>query len=495
MSPARLLAPLLCLVVTACGTTVPMSQQQQVGGPGAASTTGGLDGLTGTTGSTPGGTTGGALGGTSGSTGLSGTTSGSGGTATGGTTGAVGSSGSSSGTSGGAVANKDRTPIRVGFEIIKGGNAAVSAAFGTPVNFGDGKLEVNAIVRDLNKRGGIGGRPIVPVFGELNVAEGDAGRDTACRQMTEDGKVSFILTVVNVSQAFVACAAKHGVPVVNASFGSGDEDLYKQYGDFLFSPSLININRELRLVLDSLKETKRISPAVKTGVLIDGTDPQFPRVYNRTVKPILDRWGVPHVPYTVASEADVSSAILRFQQEGVKLVVFIAPSGILEVLFMNAAEQQLYRPAYGVGDSVDPWFVADAAPENQVKGMSGAGSLPLSNVATPQYPTTPREKKCLDLIRQAGENNAERHSSITATVYCEVVYAFAAVGQRVSGKLTAAAFRAAYPTVGTSYAPVTTFAIDFANGRHDNAGAYRLLAYSTACSCMVYTSGVRPLPR
>lgn len=494
MRRAPLLLPFLLIVVTACGTTVPLTEQVQAGGGTGGVTAGGLNAGTSGTGGGLGGSTGTAVGGGTGGTG--GTTGGPGGTGAGGTSGgSTGIGGTTGGTTGGAVANKDRTPIRVGFEIIKGGNAFVGAAFGTPVNFGDGKLEVNAIVKDLNARGGVGGRPIVPVFGEWNVADGDAGRDADCRQMTEDGKASFILTVVNMSQAYVACAAKRGVPVVNASFGAGDEGLYAQYGRFLFSPSLMNVNRELRLVLESLRETKRISPSVKTGILIDGTDPQYDRVYNKTVKPILTQWGIPYVTYSVASEADVSSAVLRFSQDNVKLVVPIAPSGIIQVLFMQAAEQQGYRPGYGMGDSSSTWFVSSAAPAEQVKGISGAGALPLANVDTAQYPTTPREKACLDLIRKAGENNAERHSSITATVYCEAIYAFAAVGSRVSGPLTPDAFRAAYPTVGGGYAPVVTFATDFGNGRHDNASAYRLMSYVSSCACLRYTSGVRPVPR
>lgn len=495
MSRARLLAPLLCLVVTACGTTVPLTQQQQLGGPGAAATTGGLDGRPGTTGSTPGGTTGSALGGTSGSSGGLGSTGGSGGTTSGGSTGAVGSTGSTGGTSGGVVANKDRTPIRVGFEIIKGGNAFIGAAFGTPVNFGDGKIEVNAIVKDVNARGGLGGRPIVPVFGEWNVAEGDPGREAACQEMIQDGKVTFIITVVNIAQGFVACAAKAGVPVINASISAGDQGLYEQYRGFLFSPSLMNLNRELRLVLDTLKSGGKISPSLRVGVLVDGTDPQYDRVLKQTVEPMLKGWSVPYSTYAVASEADVNGAILRFTQDDVKVVVFIAPSGIIEILFMQAAEQQAYRPMYGMGDSTSTWFFSNTAPENQVEKITGVGSLPLANVDTAQYATTPREKRCLDVIRKGGENNAERHSSITATVYCEGIYAFAAVGSRVSGKLTAGTWRAAYPSIGTSYLPLVTFASDFANGRTDNAAAYRTLAYQQGCGCIAYTSQVKALTR
>jgi hypothetical protein len=68
------------------------------------------------------------------------------------------------------------------------------------------------------------------------------------------------------------------------------------------------------------------------------------------------------------------------------------------------------------------------------------------------------------------------------------------VGALAVGPLTADSFAAAYPKVGRSYLPVTTFQIDFASGRHDNAAQYRTLAYAASCTCITYTSGLKPIP-
>ena len=175
--------------------------------------------------------------------------------------------------------------------------------------------------------------------------------------------------------------------------------------------------------------------------------------------------------------------------------MFIAPNGSIASLFMQDAENQQYRPTYGMGDSTSAWFAAKAAPAAQVKGFQGVGSLPLSNVEVSQYPTTPRERACLSLIAKQGETNADRHSSITATVYCEATWAWAAVARLVNGPITPAAWRAAYPRVGTTYQPVTTFATDFGNGQHGNTTEYRDFAWSTTCSCITYFGPLRPVPR
>ena len=489
--PARLL---LVLLLAACGTTVPASQQSLgTGGSGlapGAATTGGDGTAVGGTGAATGalggaGTTGGSSSGGTG--GLAGGASGS--------TGAGSTSGTGSVTTTSPLATGDHTPVIVGFEVIQGGNQFIASGFGTPVNFGDGHKEINAIVKDLNAHGGINGHPITPVFADWDAASGDQGRQTDCTTLIEDGHAQFVVTVININSAFLACVAKRGVPLVNASLGAGDTELYKTYRGNFFSPSLISLNRESELLLRRLTERGVLVRGKKVGVVIDGTDPQYTRVFKTTEEPTLKALGLPYDSYTVNAVADVNSAVLRFKADLIEDVVFIAPNGIIATLFMQSAENQNYRPSYGLGDSTSAWFVAKAAPAPQVKGFQGIGSIPMSNVEVSQYRTTPREKACLDLIAKEGEKNADRHTSITATVYCEGIYSWAAVARQVQGRLTAQAWRDAYPRVGTRYQPVTTFGIDFGNGQDGNALSYRDLAWSAACSCVTYQGPLRPMPR
>lgn len=384
-------------------------------------------------------------------------------------------------------------PIRVGFETIQGGNAFIAQGLGTPVNFGDGHEEVTGVVNDINKHGGVNGRKIQPFFGDWNASSGDSGREADCTKMTEDDKVSFIITVVNISAAYVACGARHNVPIINASLGAGDNYLYKEYPLYFYSPSLLSLNTEEALVLKSGRVSGRVTPAKKVGVVIDQTsgDPQYNRVLSTTVEPTLKAWGIPYETYGVATQADVNGAVLHFRTDGVKTVMFIAPSGIIEILFMEAAENQGYRPDYILGDSAASWFVGQAAPQAQVQHITGAGSLPMSNVPASQYPTTPQEKHCLDVIRAAGETNQNRQSSITATVYCQATYEFAAIASQVNGALTPANFYAAYPRA--TLTPISTFAINVTNAQHTAASQYRTLGYTPRCQCISYTSGLQPV--
>ena len=481
---------LLVVLLAACGTTVPVSTQQAIGsgqsGLAPSAGTAGADG------SAPVGSASSAAGAVGGTGALAPSGSSLSAGAPGGAGGATGA-GSSNATS--AVSAGDHTPVVVGFEVIQGGNQFIASGFGTPVNFGDGRKEITAIVKDLNAHGGVNGHPITPVFADWNAASGDQGRQTDCATLTDDGHAQFVVTVININSALLACVAKHGIPLVNASLGAGDDYLYKAYRGNFFSPAMMSLNRESALLLRRLTERHVLVPGHKVGVVIDGTDPQYARVFTQTEEPTLKALGLPYDSYTVNAEADVSSAVLRFKTDGIQQVVFIAPNGIIATLFMQNAEQQDYRPTYGMGDSTAAWFAAKAAPPAQVKGFQGIGSLPLSNVEVSQYPTTPREKACLGLIAKEGESNTDRHTSITATVYCEGIYAWAAAARLINGRITAAAWRDAYPRVGTNYAPVTTFGIDFGNGQNGNVLQYRDLAWSNSCSCVTYQGPLRPVPR
>ena len=487
-----LTAALLGPVLAACGSTVEAGQQATGGGGlsyagGAAGTnSGGAPSSTGNgAGFAPG-----AVGAPGGPSYVgNGTAPGASGTST------VGGTNPSQGAT--SAGGHDTSAIRVGFELIQGGNQIVAQGLGTPVNFGDGKAEVTGIVNDINKHGGINGRHIQPYFGNWNAASGDNGRQADCTQLTEDDHVSFIITVVNMSAEYVACAAQHHVPIINASFGAGDDYMYRQFPLYLYTASLMSLNKEEQLVLTTGRGSGRVSTSRRVGVVIDNTppgDPQYDRVLNATVAPTLKAWGIPYETFSVATQGDVNNAVLRFRADGVKTVVFIAPSGIIEILFMQAAEQQQWRPDYILGDSTDPWFIGEAAPTAQVQHITGAGSLPVSNVPESQYPTTAREKQCFAVIRAAGETNTNRHSSLTATPYCEATWEFVAVASKVVGALTPVSYFNAYSQVGTSFDPVTTFAINFANGRHTGAARYRTLGYASQCQCITYTSGLRPIP-
>lgn len=387
----------------------------------------------------------------------------------------------------------------MGIFYLEGGNRAISAGFGnTAVSFGDGKLEAQAVVDDINGRGGIAGRKILPFFAAVQAQNANAaGLEAACRRLIEDAKVQVLASMFNVRSQLVACAKKGNALLLDVALGAGDEDLYREFADTLFTPTQLNLDSEQRLVITDAQQAGRLKGA-KVGVLIQQDDETFQRVYDGTMKPLLTQLKVPVQSASTANEKstnDIAAAVLRFKNDGVTHVMFsVGNGGIPPLFFMQAAEQQAYRPKYLMGDSTNTWFVGDGAPREQVRNITGAGTYPIANVPVSEYPTTPREKRCLDVITQAGQRVADRHSSLTATFYCEMIYGFAAVGATVQGPITKQSFRQAYYRMGTAYPAITTFRSNLANGRNDNPASYRLLGWKDACSCISYLSPERPLP-
>ena len=499
MVPARArLAVIACvaLAAAACGTTVQgagtLADSSGLGAPaptdtsatptagtplGTASgqsvgtTTGGLSGATGSTGSTVGGSTGTDIG-------------------TGGTT----------GTTGGVVAKADRTPIKIGALYLDGGNAVLAAGFAaTPVNFGDGQLEAKAVVADINAHGGVGGRPIQLFL--QKIAATDTGKpaafDAACTALAEDQHVFAIMSIFNLRTSLAACAAKHKTLLLDAALGAEDDAGYRQYGDWAFTPSEMSLDTEQKLVIHNAFATGVISPKTRVGVIVQNDDDIFPRVLKNTIEPTLKALGVPFESVIISNATDssgISNAILKFSQDNVSVVQFSAGNGgVPEVVFMQAADQQQFHPTYIMGDSTNTWFTGDSAPEGQAAKITGVGSYPIANVDANQVPSTPGEKHCLDVISKAGESVTDRHTSLTATFYCEMLYGFAAAGARVQGPMTSADWRSAYRGLGTTYPTIMSFAVDVQRSPNAGAQVYRSLAWNAACTCVAYTSGLKHL--
>ncbi|MFT5222837.1 MAG: putative small secreted protein [Glaciecola sp.] len=414
-----------------------------------------------------------------------------------GTTGATGSTGSGATTESGStgpVANSDTTPVKVGAIILKNGDK-IMASMGTTVSFGDGRLEVTAVVDHVNRNGGIGGRPIDLYIAEVDVAAADSETDynNACLKLTEDDDVFVVMTVINPPESFIACVGNHKKLLLNASFSPGDDKLFNEYHDWSFSPTLLSLDRGVRLMLDVAKAEGRLD-GVKVGVVYYDGDPQPIRVVEGTVVPKLDAWGVDYVTAGINDAGQVGPVQVQFAGANVELVMFVTPNGIAQIVFMNAAENQLYRPKYFTTDPDSTRFVSETAPEEQAKNIAGVGTLPIANVPVQSYPTTPAEEACLQVIREAGESGTDRLSNVTATLYCELVYEFEFVAEQVSGPLNYDDWRSAYRASGSSYPAISTFGVNFSGGRNDGATLYRHYAWSDDCSCLAYTSPTIPVP-
>src|SRR4051812_42165174 len=184
-------AAAIALVATGCGTTVSNTAASGAGAPTA-------DGLSvpttaGTTTTGPGGTA-------TGTTTVPGTV---GGATTGGLTGPTttppsGRYGGTEGvTPGGASApGVTATKIYVGMVWAKNQDAVNQAAGAGGIAIGDTKADVNAIIDDINKHGGIAGRTVVAVWQSVDTASAqtiDTQLAAACDHFAHDERVFAVI--------------------------------------------------------------------------------------------------------------------------------------------------------------------------------------------------------------------------------------------------------------------------------------------------------------
>ncbi len=234
MTRVRSLVALTAITLaTACGTTVPLSQQATAGGD---STTG-LGGTTGSAYSTS--TSGLGATGTSGLAGSStdGGTTGSGSTSStsgSGTTGAGSSSGSSASGSGSlppaptrAVASTgrgwDAKHVYIGVVTQKDFQQTFAAAGYSGIDPGDTERQSRAVVDDINAHGGILGRQVVIRYDDVptlsSAQNPDSAANTVCSYYAQDHPVVALFSIVHTIDTgnFRACLAKAKIPYFDAS--------------------------------------------------------------------------------------------------------------------------------------------------------------------------------------------------------------------------------------------------------------------------------------
>ena len=74
------------------------------------------------------------------------------------------------------------------------------------IDHGDYEAAYNAVIKDVNKRGGVNGRKIVPVFAAVSPV-GTVSQQEACVKLTEDEKVFAAVGFFNTCLLYTSDAA------------------------------------------------------------------------------------------------------------------------------------------------------------------------------------------------------------------------------------------------------------------------------------------------
>jgi ABC-type branched-subunit amino acid transport system substrate-binding protein len=401
----------------------------------------------------------------------------------------------------------DEDEIRIGYLTWNEVSTAGSAV-GVAVDYGDQEAIANAIVDDLNARGGIAGRTVVPVFYDYRTSEilgaPEAADQAACTRLTEDTTVFAVVAVTGVlSEVLPQCLADHRTPlIVNTNIPFARE-AFERWSPWFFSTASPMMERFMPVWFDRMLAIGWFEPwdttagapgsaPVKIGLLTSNSEGG--RLFADLVTAELARLG-----HDVAASQEVEnafdsngmqSAVLQFRSAGVTHVI---PESLILLLFPQAAESQRYRPRYAMSTASAPLLVQSAAPPAQLAGSLGVGFFPSYDVTNAQDPgdPSPATGRCRELHRAAGNDPDQRESWNLMGKACDG-FSYLLAATQIAG-LQDDAMAIGTPAV-TSLESAGTFVITFGPGRPDGVGAVRDLGYDVGCECFAYLNAEdRPL--
>lgn len=394
---------------------------------------------------------------------------------------------------------------------------SVMGSYGANFNNGSTEGDVDAIVADINRSGGIFGRQLVAVYHNTSTANLTADpsgtAQSMCTYFTQDQPV---IAVVNGApqfdsiDSFHKCLEQYGVSLLSFSNTDYDNQDYQTLGPHLWTaaslstdiliPSFVSALRRQGFFAgwDSLNGRPASAP-VKVGILEPDT-PQGQHVA-ALFKTDLARISVPVASVffynTNGDNRDSQNEVLQFESAGVTHVLDLPPIEANILFFQLAAEQQHYHPRYGITSFDLPLSVEENSqidPPDQEIGSMGIGWQPYNDVDAAHDPgAMPGSARCLGALSRGGQtfNSSTRRAALIAVQFCDAIYLLRDAA--VAGKgLTGAAILAGTGLAGSRLATAGTFGSGLSSQNHGVPGYYRDLQYEAGCSCFAYSGPNRP---
>ncbi|HVV36598.1 MAG TPA: ABC transporter substrate-binding protein [Acidimicrobiales bacterium] len=396
--------------------------------------------------------------------------------------------------------------IILGWEGLSDSAAGAVAAVGVTareVSEADQKAQVDAMVKDINARGGIGGKKVVMLYHFVDVTQGtaDTRAQQTCEFFTNDNEIFALVLRANHNGTLSACMAQHKTPVIDVSstvLPVDQKDLDERY-PYLYLPLHVNLSR-LGAYIDALAQQHFLDGGARVGLLRYDM-PAHKRARDQVIVPALARHGsklTDEFAFTPVREvADLgqegtqaANAALRFKAEGINRVIFLPSAWTILTVFPKEANSAGYKPRYGVDSWESPEYLRNNAPAAQLQGAVGLGWLPHDdvppNVALAEERTLPDWSHCAAALKAAG------YPEDFAT-YCTPFLFLKEAMARGTG-LTAAGLRAGADKLGAAPYSTANFGTFFGPGRSDGASLGRNIAFDGGCACFTYVSAPYPIP-
>ena len=394
---------------------------------------------------------------------------------------------------------------------------SLERAIGFDAAASDERRAWEIVIEDTNKRGGIGGRKVEPLFKELPCSSSNQTfadmYEEACTYFTKDHKVFAVMSGQADVPNYVACVHGAGAVIISTNLTDSDKAFLRSY-PYQIQPAALAVDTMTRVEVAALKAQNYFSsvdPAfsnVKVGLIVDDT-PNFERTLNTALLPALRQAGITvsdnHIRRIQhlgrlsdigAVSAEISSAVLRFNADRVSHVLFLQAQGVLTLLFLREAESQQYFPRYGLnsqdaGQYVLDFSGGDAVSPRNFRNALGVGWYPLLDVPRPPISAGPPERTaCANLLKAHGydafgDANAE---GIALNVCDEMSFLKLSV-TRAGSIVNQTTFLAAVNGIGRRWRSTGSHGPSLLMpSKHDGANVYRYFMFDAGDGYFKYTS-------
>jgi hypothetical protein len=388
--------------------------------------------------------------------------------------------------------------VAIGYSTSKAVGALAASLGLKGVNPGDTEAQVQAVVKDLNARGGLLGHRIVLKKYDVST---DSNAQAMCSYWTQDNHVFAVVDAVNagapvLNDGLAACLSGKHVPLLTGA-PLISRLAYDKY-PYVVAPDHASSERYMTGLVDRIagldffhgwdNTLGRPSPApVKIG--INSFDTPGDQSRAKALQAALHHHGYDNVyveKYSsdlTALPAATQSAVLRFKAEGVTHV-FGA-----NVLFYQDAQSQGFHPRYAVDDTANTvQLMAQNAPQAQLHGALGGGYLPMSEDDSFTAGTA-AARRCLGLMSKAGIDVTDRFAVTYMLAICDRFWVLERA-LKAGGTLSPLSFLSGLGRLPAGIDSAGTYAMTLV--RRDGAFRLRAFTYVDSCTCFRLTGSATP---
>ncbi len=391
--------------------------------------------------------------------------------------------------------------VKVGFIVLD--TKALSEALGLSfVDSGDASAQINALAANVNSRGGIGGRTLVPVikvfdaFGDNKLKE-----EQLCKYFTQDEKVFAVVLQGQFQANARPCYAQDKTVMLDGTPYPVVQKTFEQLAPYLWQPSYPEYSGFMDGLIRGLDKTKWFVGGTVAVLGIDTPDNRD--LYSGQVAPAMARIGVKAVDVRwidgssgASLQAGQDQAVLSFKAKQADRLVVIGGQR-LAAYMMQTSKSQKFAPRFAITTWDSPEFAINNYTD-AMKGAAGASVSPAQDDVPERdlpFPSGAGETACIKTLAAAGQKFAGRSNARQAVLYCDAVTLLRQAFEGYTGELTAEAFRDGVQRLGKEWVSASTYSSSFDKGDYAGANGFRPIVFDPACTCMSLGGDVIPVAR